>query len=90
MAHFPVIYTGSKKLGQVQKNWARFKTCVCGLVGDADHYLFRCPLTVEFRLIEPSDGHRKRWFKNLSYNGQAQSKLIQAFKISNGICDRLT
>ncbi|GBO34448.1 hypothetical protein AVEN_54246-1 [Araneus ventricosus] len=57
---------------------------------DPDHYVFRCPLTAEFHLKEPSDEHRKRWFKNLRYNGQAQSKLIQAFKISNGICDRLT
>ncbi|GBN67713.1 hypothetical protein AVEN_21165-1 [Araneus ventricosus] len=71
--------------------------CACGLVGDADHYVFRCPLTAEFRLKEPSDEHRKSWFikaqsKRLvsRYNGQAQSKLIQAFKISNGICDRLT
>ncbi|GBN66167.1 hypothetical protein AVEN_45405-1 [Araneus ventricosus] len=64
--------------------------CACGLVGDADHYVFRCPLTAEFHLMEPSDEHRKSWFKNLRYSGQAQSKLIQAFKLSNGICDRLT
>ncbi|GBN58489.1 hypothetical protein AVEN_180746-1 [Araneus ventricosus] len=64
--------------------------CACGLVGDADHYVFRCPLTTEFHLKEPSDEHRKSWFKNLRHNGQAQSKLIQAYKISNGICDRLT
>ncbi|GBN40184.1 hypothetical protein AVEN_162433-1 [Araneus ventricosus] len=64
--------------------------CACGLVGDADHYVFKSPLTAEFHLKEPSDEHRKSWFKNLRYNGQAQSKLIQAYKISNGICDRLT
>ncbi|GBO01882.1 hypothetical protein AVEN_154636-1 [Araneus ventricosus] len=64
--------------------------CACGLVGDANLYVFRCPLTAEFHLKEPSDEYRKSWFKNLRYNGQAQSKLIQAYKISNGICDRLT
>ncbi|GBO16234.1 hypothetical protein AVEN_151976-1 [Araneus ventricosus] len=55
--------------------------CTCGLVGDADHYVYRRPLTDEFHLKEPSDEHRKSWFKNLRYNGQAQSKLIQAYKI---------
>ncbi|GBN27341.1 hypothetical protein AVEN_5252-1 [Araneus ventricosus] len=64
--------------------------CVCGLVGDADHYVFRYPLIAEFHLKEPSDEHRKSWFKNLRCNGQAQSTLIQAFKISNGVFDRLT
>ncbi|GBN91310.1 hypothetical protein AVEN_181444-1 [Araneus ventricosus] len=64
--------------------------CACGLVGDADHYVFRCPVTAEFHSKEPSDEHRKSWFKNLRYNGQTQTKLTQAFKISNGICDRLT
>ncbi|GBO03635.1 hypothetical protein AVEN_213507-1 [Araneus ventricosus] len=64
--------------------------CACGLFGDADHYVFRCPLTAEFHLKEPSDEHRKSWFKKLRHNGQAQSKLIPAYKISNGICDQLT
>ncbi|GBM02565.1 hypothetical protein AVEN_178495-1 [Araneus ventricosus] len=64
--------------------------CASGLVGDADHYVFRCPLTAELHLKEPFDEHRKSWFKNVRYNGQTQSKLIQAYETSNGICDRLT
>ncbi|GBM90618.1 hypothetical protein AVEN_239223-1 [Araneus ventricosus] len=79
---FPCYLHKFKKLGS--------PLCACGLVGDDDHYVFRCPLTAEFQLKEPSDEHRKCWFKNLRYNGQAQSKLIQAYKFSNGICDRLT
>ncbi|GBM31081.1 hypothetical protein AVEN_32464-1 [Araneus ventricosus] len=79
---FPCYLQKFKKLGS--------PLCACGLVGDVDHYVFRCPLTAEFHLKEPSDEHRKSWFKNLRYNGHAQSKLIQAYKISNGICDRLT
>ncbi|GBM08349.1 hypothetical protein AVEN_86056-1, partial [Araneus ventricosus] len=79
---FPCYLHRFKKLGS--------PICACGLVGDADHYMFRGPLTAEFHLKESSDEHRKSWFKNLRYNGQTQSKLIQAYKISNGICDRLT
>ncbi|GBN03273.1 hypothetical protein AVEN_142219-1 [Araneus ventricosus] len=78
---FPSYLHRFKKLGSL--------LCVCVLVGDADHYVFRFPPTAEFHLKEPSDEHRKGWFKNLRYNGQAQYKLIQAFKVSNGICDRL-
>ncbi|GBM91100.1 hypothetical protein AVEN_105225-1 [Araneus ventricosus] len=44
---------------------------VCGVVGDADHHVFWCPLTAEFHLKEQSEEHRTSWF-----NGQAQSKLI--------------
>ncbi|GBO00611.1 hypothetical protein AVEN_120318-1 [Araneus ventricosus] len=53
--------------------------CACGLVGDADHNVFRCPLTAEFHLKEPSDEHRKSWFKNLRYNGQANLLAIQTY-----------
>ncbi|GBL86643.1 hypothetical protein AVEN_194881-1 [Araneus ventricosus] len=75
---FPCYLHRFKKLG--------LPLCACGLVGDADHYVFRCALTAEFHLKE----HRKSWFKNLRYNDQAQSKLIQADKISNVICDLMT
>ncbi|GBM70838.1 hypothetical protein AVEN_69123-1 [Araneus ventricosus] len=51
---FPCYLHRFKKLGSL--------LCACGLVGDADDYVFRCPLTAECHLKEPSDEHRKCWF----------------------------
>ncbi|GBL75896.1 Putative protein in type-1 retrotransposable element R1DM [Araneus ventricosus] len=64
--------------------------CVCGLVGDADHYTFDCSLTKDFHLLKPADAHKASWFNNLIKNTQAISKMTQAFRISNDLCDSLT
>ncbi|GBO34673.1 hypothetical protein AVEN_136781-1 [Araneus ventricosus] len=34
--------------------------CNCGMMGDAEHYIFSCSLTKEFYLIKPADEHKKR------------------------------
>ncbi|GBN40337.1 Putative protein in type-1 retrotransposable element R1DM [Araneus ventricosus] len=64
--------------------------CVCGQVGDADHYTFDCSLTKEFHLLKPADEHKASWFRNLTTNSQAIGKMTQAFRISNELCDSLT
>ncbi|GBM02891.1 hypothetical protein AVEN_52062-1 [Araneus ventricosus] len=64
--------------------------CVCGQVGDAEHYTFDCSLTKDFHLTKPADAHRKAWFSNLMNNNQAIGKLTNSFRISNGVCDSLT
>nr|GBO31944.1 hypothetical protein AVEN_141718-1 [Araneus ventricosus] len=35
--------------------------CVCGEVGDADHYTFCCSFTQKFHLLKPADAHKKAW-----------------------------
>ncbi|GBO37045.1 hypothetical protein AVEN_147198-1 [Araneus ventricosus] len=64
--------------------------CVCGQVGDADHYTFDCSLTKDFHLLKPADANKKMWFKNLLNNRQAIGKLSESFRISNELCDSLT
>ncbi|GBM86488.1 hypothetical protein AVEN_241131-1 [Araneus ventricosus] len=64
--------------------------CVCGQVGDADHYTFSCSLTQKFHLVKPADAHKRAWFQNLINNSQALNKLKEAFRISGDVCDSLT
>ncbi|GBN14594.1 Putative protein in type-1 retrotransposable element R1DM [Araneus ventricosus] len=64
--------------------------CVCGQVGDADHYTFSCSLTQKFHLVKPADAHKRAWFQNLINNSQVLNKLKEAFRISGGVCDSLT
>ncbi|GBM54092.1 hypothetical protein AVEN_247706-1 [Araneus ventricosus] len=64
--------------------------CICGEVGDADHYVFSCSLTKDFHLCRPADAHKKAWFRNLLHNRQAVTKISEAFRVSAGICDSLT
>ncbi|GBM71098.1 hypothetical protein AVEN_146310-1 [Araneus ventricosus] len=64
--------------------------CICGMLGDADHYIFSCSLTKEFHLIKPADEHEKAWFNNLLTNKQSVTKTEAAFRTSRNICDTLT
>ncbi|GBL55586.1 hypothetical protein AVEN_250688-1 [Araneus ventricosus] len=64
--------------------------CICGMLGDADHYIFSCSLTKEFHLIKPADEHKKALFNNLLTNRQAVTKMEGAFRTSRNICDTLT
>ncbi|GBN92373.1 Putative protein in type-1 retrotransposable element R1DM [Araneus ventricosus] len=64
--------------------------CVCGQVGDADHYTFDCSLTKDYHLLKPADAHKRSWFQNLYNNKQAIGKMTDSFRISNEICDSLT
>ncbi|GBN72101.1 hypothetical protein AVEN_21568-1 [Araneus ventricosus] len=59
--------------------------CICGMLGDADHYSFSCSLTKEFHLIKPADEHKKAWFNNLLTNRQAVTKMEGAFRTSRNI-----
>ncbi|GBM97847.1 hypothetical protein AVEN_148147-1, partial [Araneus ventricosus] len=51
--------------------------CVCGQVGDADHYTFACSLTKDFHLVRPADAHKRAWFTNLINNKQAIGKKVR-------------
>ncbi|GBN41242.1 Putative protein in type-1 retrotransposable element R1DM [Araneus ventricosus] len=64
--------------------------CVCGLVGDADHYTFHCSLTKDSHLLKPADAHKKAWFENLIRNKQAIGKLMKSFGTSLEICNSLS
>ncbi|GBL82182.1 hypothetical protein AVEN_252375-1 [Araneus ventricosus] len=64
--------------------------CVCGHVGDADHYTFECSLTKEFHLLKPADAHKRAWFTNLINNKQAIGKMSESFRISFELCESLT
>ncbi|GBN73022.1 hypothetical protein AVEN_105115-1 [Araneus ventricosus] len=64
--------------------------CICGMLGDADHYICSCSLTKEFHLIKPADEHKKVWFNNLLTNRQALTKMEGTFRTSRNICDTLT
>ncbi|GBL83778.1 hypothetical protein AVEN_132670-1 [Araneus ventricosus] len=64
--------------------------CICGMMGDADHYILSCSLTKEFYLIKSTDEHKKAWFKNLLTNRQAVTKMEGAFRTSRSICNKLT
>ncbi|GBM42772.1 hypothetical protein AVEN_81593-1 [Araneus ventricosus] len=64
--------------------------CIFGMMGDAGHYNFSCPLTKEFHLIKPADEHKKAWFNNLFTIRQAVTKVEGAFKTSRNICETFT
>ncbi|GFX85275.1 uncharacterized protein TNCV_2675501 [Trichonephila clavipes] len=34
-------------------------SCLCGCVGDADHHVFACPLTMDFHFDSPSQNAKK-------------------------------
>ncbi|GBO33982.1 Putative protein in type-1 retrotransposable element R1DM [Araneus ventricosus] len=63
--------------------------CVCGLVGDADHYTFYCSLTKESHLLKPADAHKRAWFDNLVNINQAIGKMSKSFRTSFEICNSL-
>ncbi|GBO39149.1 Putative protein in type-1 retrotransposable element R1DM [Araneus ventricosus] len=64
--------------------------CVCGQVGDADHYTFSCSLTKNYHLLRPADAHKRAWFLNLMSNKQAIGKMSESFRVSSGVCETLT
>ncbi|GBM49798.1 hypothetical protein AVEN_266132-1 [Araneus ventricosus] len=64
--------------------------CICGMLGDADHYIFSCFFTKDFYLSKPADEHKKVWFNNLLTNRQAVTKMDGAFRNSRSTCDTLT
>ncbi|GBN01427.1 hypothetical protein AVEN_3178-1 [Araneus ventricosus] len=64
--------------------------CICGMLGDADHYIFSCSLIKEYHLIKLADEHKKAWFNNVLSNRQAVTKMEGAFRTSRNICDTLT
>ncbi|GBM94020.1 Putative protein in type-1 retrotransposable element R1DM [Araneus ventricosus] len=64
--------------------------CVCGLVGDADHYTFECSLIKEYHILKPADAHKRAWFLNLINNKQAIGKMSESFRISLDLCNTLT
>ncbi|GBO35990.1 hypothetical protein AVEN_48096-1 [Araneus ventricosus] len=58
--------------------------CPCGRPGDADHYVFHCPLTKEHHLKEPALNHRVEWFKNLLKNTECILRLEKIFRFCGG------
>jgi len=40
----------------------------CSKYGDAEHYIFECPLTVYYHFSKPSASNESLWFSNIKYN----------------------
>ncbi|GFW06430.1 RNase H domain-containing protein [Trichonephila clavipes] len=63
--------------------------CLCGSVGDADHYVFACPLTKDFHLVSPSQNAKKAWFQSIVRNSSIHCKLKSCIKIAYSIRDQI-
>ncbi|GBO28272.1 hypothetical protein AVEN_152749-1, partial [Araneus ventricosus] len=63
--------------------------CVCGGLGDSDHFAFDCPLTSNFHFVKPLDSNKPLWFSNILKNKNALARFEHICKISNKICDDL-
>ncbi|GBN08339.1 hypothetical protein AVEN_3937-1 [Araneus ventricosus] len=63
--------------------------CPCGRPGDADHYVFHCPLTKEHHLKEHALNNRVEWFKNLLKNRECILRLEKIFRFCGDLCNRL-
>ncbi|GBN99811.1 hypothetical protein AVEN_65827-2-1, partial [Araneus ventricosus] len=64
--------------------------CECGLLGDPDHYLFDCLMTRDHHLKKPSCEAKSLWLKNVMSTAANHEKLVNCFKVSRVICDRLS
>ncbi|GFV60198.1 uncharacterized protein TNCV_1924401, partial [Trichonephila clavipes] len=53
--------------------------CLCGSVGDANHYVFVRPLTKDFHLVSPPQNAKKAWFQS----GPALAVLPSRTKMKN-------
>ncbi|GBL78548.1 hypothetical protein AVEN_62167-1 [Araneus ventricosus] len=42
--------------------------CVCGGLGDPDHFAFDCPLTSSLHFVKPSNLNKHLWFSNILKN----------------------
>ncbi|GBN29618.1 hypothetical protein AVEN_71903-1 [Araneus ventricosus] len=63
--------------------------CVCGGLGDSDHFAFDCPLTSNFHFVKPLDSNKPLWFLNILKNKNSLARFEHICKISNKICDDL-
>lgn len=41
--------------------------CVCGAIGDSEHYLFSCELTARWHLKKPNEQNMSHWLKTLEH-----------------------
>ncbi|GBN18263.1 hypothetical protein AVEN_73893-1 [Araneus ventricosus] len=64
--------------------------CECGSLGDPDHYLFDCLMTRDHHLKKPSCEAKSLWPKNVMSTAANHEKLVNCFKVSRAICDRLS
>ncbi|GBO16409.1 hypothetical protein AVEN_108672-1 [Araneus ventricosus] len=39
--------------------------CLCGIIGDADHYIFECRFTADLHLTKPLMDNKNKWFMNV-------------------------
>ncbi|GBN69564.1 hypothetical protein AVEN_44601-1 [Araneus ventricosus] len=63
--------------------------CVCGSLGDADHFAFDCIHTQEFHFTKPSLSNKPFWFRSVLKNQMSLSRLDRVCTISNVICNNL-
>ncbi|GBM35288.1 hypothetical protein AVEN_91450-1, partial [Araneus ventricosus] len=63
--------------------------CICGGLGDPDHFVFDCPHTKDFHLTCPSGIFKPDWFSSVLKNVGSLRRLQEICVISNRICNEL-
>ncbi|GBM75963.1 hypothetical protein AVEN_230493-1 [Araneus ventricosus] len=63
--------------------------CICGGLGDPDHFVFDCPHTKDFHLACPSGIFKPDWFSSVLKNVGSLRSLQEICVISNRICNEL-
>ncbi|GBN55965.1 Bumetanide-sensitive sodium-(potassium)-chloride cotransporter [Araneus ventricosus] len=63
--------------------------CICGGLGDPDHFVFDCPHSKDFHLTCPSGIFKPDWFSSVLKNVGSLRRLQEICVISNRICNEL-
>ncbi|GBN21982.1 hypothetical protein AVEN_81070-1 [Araneus ventricosus] len=63
--------------------------CICGGLGDPDHFVFDYPHTKDFHLTCPSGIFKPDWFSSVLKNVGSLRRLQEICVISNRICNEL-
>ncbi|GBN39946.1 hypothetical protein AVEN_21779-1 [Araneus ventricosus] len=63
--------------------------CICGGLGDPDHYAFDCSQTSDFHFTRPAVCNKPAWFKSILNNSNALFRMERICSIARKICDDL-
>ncbi|GBM40911.1 hypothetical protein AVEN_234045-1 [Araneus ventricosus] len=88
------VYTDGSGIDGHAAYLFRFKifnspNCICGGLGDPDHYAFDCSHTSDFHLTRPAACNKPAWFKSVLNNPNALFRMERICSIAQKICDDL-
>ncbi|GBO21963.1 hypothetical protein AVEN_87520-1 [Araneus ventricosus] len=63
--------------------------CICGGLGDPDHYAFDCSHTSDYHFTRPAVCNKPAWFKSILNNPNALLRMERICSIARKICDDL-